>query len=132
MIAYDAADNQIGKYDLTAFEHGTYLTAKITGKVTFVYTYYDALYLGSPSNAVISGVFFDSVSSGQPAAEAEPEAADEPAAAEPEDPVRAAPETAETAADTTLTIAPQTFDAMFMTVSGLIISLGAVLTLRKR
>jgi hypothetical protein len=126
VVAYDESENEIGRYDLTAFEHGTYLTATITGNVTFVYTFFDTLYLGSPSNAVISAVFFDGVSSEQSGAEAELVAVDEPTA------VTDAPVTADTSADTAPAISPQTFDVMLMTVSGFIISLGAAITLRKR
>ncbi len=130
VTAYDSAGNTLGTYDLTAFEHGTYLTATITGKVVFEYSYYDAINLGSPSNAVISAVFFDN------AAAEKTEAAPEPTAAEKTE-ADPKPITAVTATDTdaktetVITAAPQTFDVLSMAISGIIISIGAAYISKK-
>jgi hypothetical protein len=128
VTAYDSDGNTLGTYDLKAFEHGTYLTATITGKVVFEYSYYDAVNLGSASNAVISGVFFDTASSGGTTAAAETE----PAAVDTAIPETTAEIKAATDADTAAAAAPQTSDMTLMIISGIIVTLGAAYVLRKK
>ncbi|MDD4774215.1 MAG: hypothetical protein PHZ09_11555 [Eubacteriales bacterium] len=91
---YDAGGNELDNYDLVEFPHGTYITATVTGKVEFEFAYYDAVKLGSPSNAVVSAVFFDSAPAEEPAAETAVPEADEPATeAAPAQEPAAAPQT---------------------------------------
>jgi hypothetical protein len=106
---YDGSGNELNTYDLTDFAHGTYVTATVTGKVVFEFAYYDAINLGSASNAVISAVFFDGA-----AAAAEETAA--PAAQEP---------AAETTAATEPTAAPQTSDNFLFIAAAAVITLAA-------
>lgn len=86
---YGSDGSVIDTYSLTEFEHGAYVTAAVTGKAVFEYTYTDAVNLGSASNAVISAVFFDKAEE-QPATDAVSDTT------EPSAPVESAPKTADT------------------------------------
>lgn len=120
---YDADGNEVVSKEVGEFLNGVYLTSEVTGKATFEFLYLDATNMDSPSNAVVAGIFFDSVAGEVPETEAPETEAPETEAHETEapetEPAVEVPETVETSAPVetapevveTVATAPQTFDA---------------------
>ncbi|MGN1408652.1 MAG: hypothetical protein ACI4XJ_00595, partial [Eubacteriales bacterium] len=128
---YDADGNEVTSKEVGEFYNGVYVSTEVTGKATFEFMFLESVKT-SPSNAVVSAVFFDSAASEAEAetaeeaetepeteAETEPEIVVEPAE---EVPAETEPETIEAPAapaenEETQTTAPQTFDVFSVLAS---------------
>lgn len=128
---YDADGNEISSKEVGEFLNGVYLSAEVTGKVTFEFMFLESVNT-SPSNAVVSAVFFDSAAS-EAEAEAETEADPEAeSTTEPEIVETLAADVANAQAAETQATAPQTFDAISILASVSALCGFALASLRKR
>lgn len=139
---YDADGNEVTSKEIGEFYNGVYLSTEVTGKATFEFTFLESVKT-TPSNAVVSAVFFDSAASeaeAETAAEAETDPETEAEiAVEPADeiPAETEPETIEAPAapaetEETQTTAPQTFDVFSVLASVTALCTMGLVALRKR